>query len=57
LVDGNIAEPATAAKIVEFARGEFRSISTLVNKASICFSKPFIDYAIDDLRAFISTLR
>jgi NAD(P)-dependent dehydrogenase (short-subunit alcohol dehydrogenase family) len=54
LVDGNIAEPATAAKIVEVARSEFGSINALINNAGIYFSKPFIDYTVDDLRALIS---
>jgi NAD(P)-dependent dehydrogenase (short-subunit alcohol dehydrogenase family) len=54
LVDGNIAEPATAAKIVEVAKQEFRSINALVNNAGIFFSRPFTDYTIDDLRGLIS---
>jgi NAD(P)-dependent dehydrogenase (short-subunit alcohol dehydrogenase family) len=54
LVDGNIAEPATAAKIIEAAMSKFRSIDALVNNAGIFFSKPFTDYTIEDLRSFIS---
>jgi NAD(P)-dependent dehydrogenase (short-subunit alcohol dehydrogenase family) len=54
LVDGNIAEPATAAKIIEAAKSEFRSIDALVNNAGIFFSKPFTDYTIQDLRSLIS---
>jgi NAD(P)-dependent dehydrogenase (short-subunit alcohol dehydrogenase family) len=54
LVDGNIAEPATAAKIVEIARSQFGSINALVNNAGIYFSKPFTDYTLDDLRTLIS---
>jgi NAD(P)-dependent dehydrogenase (short-subunit alcohol dehydrogenase family) len=54
LVDGNIAEPATAARIVEMAKREFGSIDALVNNAGIFFSKPFTDYTIEDLRTLIS---
>ena len=54
LVDGNIAEPATAAKIIEVANRKFGSIDALVNNAGIYFSKPFTDYTIEDLRALSS---
>src|SRR5437773_2100132 len=43
-VDGNIAEPATAARIVETALSRFKSIDALVNNAGIFFTKPFTDY-------------
>jgi len=54
LVDGSIAEAATAAKIVEVAKSEFGSIDALVNNAGIYFSKQFTDYTIDDLRSLTS---
>jgi NAD(P)-dependent dehydrogenase (short-subunit alcohol dehydrogenase family) len=54
LVNGDIGEPATAAKIAEAANTKFGSIDALVNNAGIFFSKPFIDYTIDDLRALMS---
>jgi NAD(P)-dependent dehydrogenase (short-subunit alcohol dehydrogenase family) len=54
LVDGSIAEAATAAKIAEVATSKFRSIDALVNNAGIYFSKPFTDYTVDDLRSLIS---
>ncbi len=54
LVDGSIAEAATAAKIVEVATSEFGSIDALVNNAGIFFAKHFTDYTADDLRALIS---
>jgi NAD(P)-dependent dehydrogenase (short-subunit alcohol dehydrogenase family) len=54
LVDGSIAESATAAKIAEVAKSEFGSIDALVNNAGIYFSKPFTDYTIDDLHSLIS---
>ncbi len=54
LVDGSIAEAATAAKIVEVAKNKFGSIDALVNNAGIYFSKHFTDYTIDDLRSLTS---
>ena len=54
LVDGNIAEPATATRIAEVAKGKFGSIDALVNNAGIFFSKPFTDYTIEDLRSLVS---
>jgi NAD(P)-dependent dehydrogenase (short-subunit alcohol dehydrogenase family) len=54
LVDGNIGEAETAAKIAEAAKSRFGSIDALVNNAGIYFSKPFTDYTIEDLRALVS---
>jgi NAD(P)-dependent dehydrogenase (short-subunit alcohol dehydrogenase family) len=54
LIDGNIAEAATSAKIADVAMSRFGSIDALVNNAGIYFSKPFTEYTIDDLRAFVS---
>ena len=54
LVDGSIAEAATAAKIAEVAKNTFGSIDALVNNAGIYFSKPFTEYTVDDLRSLVS---
>jgi len=54
LVNGNIAEAATAAKIAEVARSKFGSIDALVNNAGIYFSKPFTEYTVDDLQSLVS---
>jgi NAD(P)-dependent dehydrogenase (short-subunit alcohol dehydrogenase family) len=54
LVDGSVAEAATAAKIAEVAKSKFGSIDALVNNAGIYFSKAFTDYTIDDLRSLVS---
>jgi NAD(P)-dependent dehydrogenase (short-subunit alcohol dehydrogenase family) len=54
LVDGSIAEAATAARIAEVAKSKFGSIDALVNNAGIYFTKPFTDYTVDDLRSLIS---
>jgi NAD(P)-dependent dehydrogenase (short-subunit alcohol dehydrogenase family) len=55
LVDGDIGEAATAARIVEMALSRFNSIDALVNCAGIYFSKPFTDYTADDFRSLVST--
>jgi NAD(P)-dependent dehydrogenase (short-subunit alcohol dehydrogenase family) len=55
LVDGNIAEAATAAEIADVAVTKFGSIDALLNNAGIYFSKPFTDYTVNDLRSLTST--
>jgi NAD(P)-dependent dehydrogenase (short-subunit alcohol dehydrogenase family) len=55
LVDGDIGEPATAARVVETALARFRSIDALVNNAGIFFAKPFTDYTAEDFKALVST--
>jgi len=55
LVDGNIGEPATAAKIVATALSRFQSIDVLVNNAGIFFTKPFTDYTAEDFESLVST--
>ena len=54
LVDGNIAEFATAEKIVKVATSKFGSIDALVNNAGIFFSKHFTEYTVEDLRSLVS---
>jgi NAD(P)-dependent dehydrogenase (short-subunit alcohol dehydrogenase family) len=54
LVDGNIAEPTTAAELVEVAKTKFGSIDALVNNAGIFFAKSFTEYTVEDLRALVS---
>lgn len=51
LVDGSIAEAATAQRIADAARSRFGSIDALVNNAGIYFSKPFTEYTVHDLRS------
>jgi NAD(P)-dependent dehydrogenase (short-subunit alcohol dehydrogenase family) len=47
-VCGDIAEPATADRIVEAALGRFGRIDTLVNNAGVFLSKPFTKYTAED---------
>lgn len=54
-VDGDIADPATARKVVETALSRFGRIDALVNNAGIFFAKPFVDYTLDDYRKLSAT--
>ena len=54
-VDGDIADPETAKAAVETALARFGSIDALVNNAGIFFTKPFIDYTIEDYRRLAAT--
>jgi NAD(P)-dependent dehydrogenase (short-subunit alcohol dehydrogenase family) len=55
LVDGDIGDPQTAKKVVETAIARFGKIDALVNNAGIFFTKPFVDYTMDDFRRLSST--
>ncbi len=55
LVDGDIGEAATAARIVETALSRFKAIDVLVNNAGIFFNKPFTDYTVQDFKSLVST--
>ncbi len=54
LVDGSVADAATAANIAAAAKRKFGSIDALVNNAGIYFTKHFTDYTVDDLRSLAS---
>jgi NAD(P)-dependent dehydrogenase (short-subunit alcohol dehydrogenase family) len=47
-IAGNIAEPATADRIIDAALERFGRIDTLVNNAGVFISKPFTDYTAED---------
>ena len=55
LVDGDIGEAATAARVTETALGTFGSIDALVNNAGIFLIKPFTDYTAEDFGGLVST--
>jgi len=55
LVDGDIGQIATAAKVVETATSKFGSIDALINNAGIFFAKPFTHYTTEDFKALAST--
>src|SRR3984885_1651918 len=54
-VDGDIAHPETAKVVAETALARFGAIDALVNNAGIFFTKPFIDYTIEDYRRLAAT--
>jgi NAD(P)-dependent dehydrogenase (short-subunit alcohol dehydrogenase family) len=55
LVEGNIADAATAERIAGMATSRFGSIDALVNNAGIFYSKPFTEYTAEDIRRFVET--
>jgi NAD(P)-dependent dehydrogenase (short-subunit alcohol dehydrogenase family) len=52
-VQGDIAEPTTADRVIEAGVAEFGRIDTLVNNAGIFIPKPFTDYTATDYDAMI----
>jgi NAD(P)-dependent dehydrogenase (short-subunit alcohol dehydrogenase family) len=52
-VAGDIAEPATADRIIGAALDRFGRIDTLVNNAGVFISKPFTDYTADDYAVMV----
>ena len=54
LVDGDIADPKTAAKIAETAISRFGRIDTLVNNAGIFIPKPFTEYTTEEFNSLVS---
>src|SRR3989440_10741443 len=55
LVDGDIGQPATAARVIETALSRFQAVDVLVNNAGIFFTKPFTEYTADDFKSLVST--
>ena len=55
LVDGDIGQTATAAKVAQVAVATFGSIDHVINNAGIFTAKPFTDYTEDEFRRLVST--
>src|SRR6266478_4293807 len=55
LVDGDIGDPKTAARIVDTAVSRFGRVDVLINNAGIFIPKPFTEYTTEDLNALVST--
>lgn len=55
LVEGDVAEPSTASKIVDAAVSKFGSVNTVINNAGIFFTKPFTDYTTLDIERLAGT--
>jgi NAD(P)-dependent dehydrogenase (short-subunit alcohol dehydrogenase family) len=54
-VDGNIGDPAVAARIVDATVKRFGGVDALVNNAGTFFVKPFIDYTVEDFGVLSET--
>ncbi|MGY0062324.1 SDR family NAD(P)-dependent oxidoreductase [Streptomyces sp. LZ34] len=50
-VQGDIADPATAERVITAGIERFGRIDTLINNAGIFIAKPFTNYTPDDFRA------
>jgi NAD(P)-dependent dehydrogenase (short-subunit alcohol dehydrogenase family) len=50
-VPGDIADPATAERVIAAAAERFGHVDTLINNAGILIAKPFTDYTLDDYAA------
>ncbi|MBH0204158.1 MAG: SDR family NAD(P)-dependent oxidoreductase, partial [Nitrospira sp.] len=55
LIDGDIADPNVARRIVETAVQRFGRVDLLVNNAGIFIPKPFTDYSTEDFERLVST--
>ena len=55
LVDGDIGDQRTAAKIVDTAVSRFGRIDVLINNAGVFIPKPFTDYTTEDFNTLVST--
>src|ERR1051326_2008895 len=55
LVDGDIGQAGTAARIVDTAVSRFGRIDVLINNAGVFIPKPFTDYTTDDFNTLVST--
>lgn len=55
VVEGDVAEPSTAAQIAATAINTFGSIDGVVNNAGIFFTKPFTEYTTDDFKRLSDT--
>jgi len=53
-VEGDIADPDTAERIVDEAVKRFGRIDTLINNAGIYIGKPFTDYTLEDFNSLIA---
>ena len=53
-VAGDIADPATARRVIEAAVAHFGRVDTLVNNAGIFVAKPFTQYTAEDYAAILN---
>jgi NAD(P)-dependent dehydrogenase (short-subunit alcohol dehydrogenase family) len=54
VIDGDLAQPETATKVVAAAVQRFGSVDVLVNNAGIFFTKPFTEFTAEDCHQLFS---
>lgn len=55
LVDGDVADPETAQRLVATAEAKFDGVDVLINNAGIFVPKRFVEYTRDDFHRVVST--
>lgn len=53
----DITDPYSAERLIQAASQRFGGVDVLVNNAGIFYTKPFTDYTVDELDAFLAYLR
>jgi NAD(P)-dependent dehydrogenase (short-subunit alcohol dehydrogenase family) len=53
-IEGDIADPETAQRVVDEAVERFGRVDTLINNAGIYIGKPFTDYTLADFNALVA---
>ena len=56
IVPGDIADPATAQKIITAATDAYGGVDVLINNAGIFTPKPFLEHTSDDFERFIGII-
>lgn len=55
LIDGDVADPATARTLVEATERRFGKLDVLINNAGIFVPKPFTEYTTEEFRRVLDT--
>lgn len=55
LVDGDVADPETAALLTRSAVERFGSVDLLVNNAGVFIAKAFTDYTVEEFQGLVAT--
>jgi len=55
LVDGDIGDQGTAARIVDTAISRFGRIDVLINNAGVFIARPFTEYTGEDFKTLVAT--
>src|SRR5688572_23860267 len=55
VVDGDVADPHTAERVMALAKSKLGRVDLLVNNAGIFIPKPFVEYTSDDCSRLVGT--